>query len=150
MMGAARKYLSGRVGVLLAVVASLLLGWAWALASPVGASFPAVGMGLRVDNPNNPIVPVPTSSPAGYNLKATFATIEDFKRAVDEAGVYVKASVADDGKSIQFTSTLAGAYLTVSEDTDCYEQMNDKYQQLSGLNLDGLVKGVNTDSYGNV
>jgi hypothetical protein len=47
-------------------------------------------------------------------------------------------------------SRLAGAYLTVSEDTDCYEQMNDTFQQLSALDLNGIVKDANTDRNGDL
>ncbi|MDR3211837.1 MAG: flagellar hook-associated protein FlgL [Planctomycetota bacterium] len=113
-----------------------------------GGPFTVTNMGITVTNPIGPAVT--TSSPYGHDLRATFATIEDFNRAVREAGVYVESRVAENGKSLEFISTLAGAYLTVSEDSDCYEQMNDQYQQLSRLNLDGLVKGESTDTYGNV
>ncbi len=117
-----------------------------------GNSFPADGMSMSVTTTSATTGETTTTSahPIGYNVNATFATIEDFDRAVEESGVYVKSRVGADGKSLEFVSTLAGAYLTVSEDTDCYEQMNDVYNQLAGLNLDGLVKDINTDSYGNV
>ncbi len=115
--------------------------------SPSGGGFPTDSMGISVTDPITG--QTRQDSPAGYNLKATFATIEDFNRAVEEAGIYVKSQISSDGKSLEFVSTLAGAYLTVSEDTDCYEQMNDKYEQLSGLDLTGLVKGVTTDNNGN-
>ncbi|MCC8167352.1 MAG: flagellar hook-associated protein FlgL [Planctomycetes bacterium] len=85
-----------------------------------------------------------------YNLTATFATVEDLMRAVEEAGVYAGLDISEDGSSLEFTSKLAGAYLTVSHDADSYERMNDIYEQLSGLDLNGLVAGVNADSNGNV
>lgn len=85
-----------------------------------------------------------------YTLTATFATVEDLMRAVNEAGVYTTLGINDSGTGLQFKSQLAGAYLTVSEDCDCYEQMGDTYQQLSGLDLNGLVQGVNSDANGNV
>jgi len=114
---------------------------------PAGGGFPVDNMGIVVTDPITG--QTREDHPGGYNLTATFATIEDFNRAVEEAGIYVKSQISSDGKRLEFVSTLAGAYLTVSEDTDCYEQMNDKYEQLSGLDLTGLVKGVNTDNYGN-
>ncbi len=85
-----------------------------------------------------------------YNLTATFATVEDLMRAVEEAGVYAGLEISDDGSNLAFTSKLAGAYLTVSHDADSYERMNDIYNQLSGLDLNGLVAGVNADANGNV
>ncbi len=115
--------------------------------------FPAQNMGMSVTTPNpfdigNPTVK--SVNTTGYDVRATFATLEDFNRAVEEAGIYVRAGVSSDGKGIEFKSSLAGAYLTVSEDTDCYEQLGDVNQQLSGLNLSGLIKGKNADSQGNV
>ncbi|MDR1520932.1 MAG: hypothetical protein LBU23_12450, partial [Planctomycetota bacterium] len=86
----------------------------------------------------------------GFNLTATFATVEDLMRAVEEAGVYASADISADGTGIEFRSQLAGAHLTVSEDADCHEQMNDVYQQLSALDLNGLIKGVNCDSNGDL
>lgn len=85
-----------------------------------------------------------------FNLTATFATVEDLMRAVEESGTYTSLNISADGKSLEFNSNLAGAYLTVSEDHDCYEQMGDSYQQLSGLDLNGVVAGVNADSNGAV
>lgn len=115
-----------------------------------GPGFGADGMTMTVADPTANPPDAVTASPAGYDLTATFATVEDFNRAVRESGVYVMSRVADDGRSLEFASTLSGAYLTVSEDTDCYEQMGDEYRQLSALDLGGLIKGVNADSYGNV
>ncbi len=106
-----------------------------------GPGFPAAGMGIST--------PTATVATAGYDVRATFATVEDFQRAVHEAGVYVDVAINSRGDGLEFSSTLAGAWLTVSEDTDCYEQMGDAKQQLTALDLNGLVKGVNTDSYGN-
>lgn len=121
---------------------------------PRGSYYQSANGGFPVDNMGVVVTDPVTGQtrqdhPGGYNLRATFATIEDFNRAVEEAGVYVKSQISSDGKRLEFVSSLAGAYLTVSEDTDCYEQMNDKYEQLSGLDLTGLVKGVNSDNYGN-
>ncbi len=124
--------------------------------APAGASFPASGSGMYIErfNPRTNTVDRTPADPAsvagGYNLRATFATVEDLQRAVEQAGVYVRANVSDDGRKLEFTSSLAGAWLTVSEDTDCYEQMGDANQQLTGLNLNGVVKGANTDREGNV
>ncbi len=115
--------------------------------------FPAHNMGMTVTTPNPHDINNPTVesvNTAGYDVRATFATLEDFNRAVEEAGIYVRAGVSSDGRSLEFKSSLAGAYLTVSEDTDCYEQLGDTNQQLSGLNLSGLIKGKNADSQGNV
>jgi flagellar hook-associated protein 3 FlgL len=86
----------------------------------------------------------------GFDLTATFATVEDLARAVEEAGIYVSVNVSEDGKGLEFASRLAGAYLTVSEDVDCCEQMGDVDNQLSKLDLNGLVKGVNSDVNGSV
>lgn len=109
-----------------------------------GRGFPAGGMDL-----NHPSIKGDAAT-YGHNLTATFATVEDLKRAVEELGIHVSANVSSNGKSLEFTSRLAGAWLTISEDPDCYEQMGDVYNQLTGLDLNGLVKGKNTDSYGNV
>lgn len=103
--------------------------------------FPVPGM-LNAD-PSKPGV-------IGFDVQATFATVDDLCRAVNQTGTYVTARVADNGKSIEFISNLAGAYLTVSEDTDCYEQMGDIYQQLRELDFNGLIKGVNSDENGNL
>ncbi len=116
--------------------------------------FPAGGMSMTVTTVN-PDTGLPNPNPqsvnvAGYDVKATFATIEDFNRAVEEAGIYLRAEISADGKGLEFKSSLAGAWLTVSEDTDCYEQLGDVYQQLSSLNLNGLTKGLNADTAGNV
>jgi flagellin-like hook-associated protein FlgL len=106
----------------------------------IGATgFPADGMSMTSGG----------TTMAGYDVQATFATIEDFQRAVREAGVYVDVAINERGTGLEFTSTLAGAWLTVSEDTDCYEQMGDRNQQLTSLNLTGLVKGLNSDDEGN-
>ncbi|MCC8191385.1 MAG: hypothetical protein LIP77_12255, partial [Planctomycetes bacterium] len=107
-----------------------------------GAGFPAEGM-MSSDAAH-------AGQAMGFNVQATFATVEDFMRAVEELGIYVTAGISDDGTAIEFRSQLAGAYLTVSEDTDCYEQLGDTYQQLSALDLNGLVKGVNTDANGDL
>ncbi|MCC8179362.1 MAG: hypothetical protein LIP23_00385, partial [Planctomycetes bacterium] len=116
-------------------------------------SFPGEGMGMSVTT-IDPATGNPTTTSGqgvtGYDVKATFATVEDLMREVREAGVYVNAQISDDGTGIEFISTLAGAWLTVSEDFDNYEQMGDKYQQISNLDLTGMVKDVNTDHYGNV
>ncbi|MCC8165328.1 MAG: hypothetical protein LIQ31_04060, partial [Planctomycetes bacterium] len=122
-----------------------------------GASFPADGMTMYQTR-TNPYTGkeerIPSESEqaavSGFDVRATFATVEDFNRAVEEKGIYVRSEVSEDGRSLNFTSSLAGAWLTVSEDSDCYEQMGDKYNQLSNLNLNGLVKGANTDGKGNV
>ena len=114
--------------------------------------FAAGSMGMTVTH-KDPYTGASVASgvePIGYDLRATFATVEDFNRAVEEAGIYVTSQVSADGKSLEFKSSLAGAYLTVSEDTDCYEQMGDIHQQLTGLDLNGLIKGVNSDKNGNV
>ncbi len=105
-----------------------------------GAGFPANGM----------MSPDFAGQSMGFNLEATFATVEDLMRAVEDAGIYAAAKISDNGTGIEFMSKLAGATLTVIEDTDCYEQMNDRFQQLSGLDLDGLIKGVNTDPNGDL
>lgn len=52
------------------------------------------------------------------NLTATFATVEDLMRAVEEAGVYASVGISENGTGIEFQSQLAGAHLTVSEDCD--------------------------------
>ncbi len=119
-----------------------------------GPGFDIEGMGMTVTQPN-PATGLPETKGsdtqfAGFDVRATFATIEDFNRAVEQSGIYVTSQVSADGKGLEFRSSLAGAYLTVSEDTDCYEQMGDQYQQLTGLDLTGLVKGVNSDKNGNV
>ncbi|MDR0361780.1 MAG: hypothetical protein LBJ46_03710 [Planctomycetota bacterium] len=113
-----------------------------------GPGFPAEGMSMTAADPVTGRTP--QVLPSGFDLTATFATVEDFMREVEELGMHVTAGIGSDGKSIEFVSTLAGAYLTVSEDTDCFEQIGDKHQQLSALDLDGLIKGVNADRYGNV
>ncbi|MDR1612440.1 MAG: hypothetical protein LBT97_06600 [Planctomycetota bacterium] len=113
-----------------------------------GPGFPASGMSMTASDPVTGRAP--SVQPTGFNLTATFNTVQDFMREVEELGIHVSARIGADGKSMEFVSTLAGAYLTVSEDTDCYEQMGDFHQQLSGLDLEGLVKGVNSDRYGNV
>ena len=107
-----------------------------------GFGFPADGMGLAKGGTSLPV--------AGYDLQATFATVEDFQRAVREAGVYVDVTINDKGTGLEFTSSLAGAWLTISESTDGYEQMGDTKQQLTGLDMKGMVKGANTDPDGNV
>lgn len=118
-----------------------------------GPGFPADGMGMTAPKTDGITGNVTTlgslSSPAGYDVRATFATVEDFNRAVEQAGVYVSSQISADGKKLEFSSSLAGAWLTVSEDTDCYEQMGDVNQQLTELNLNGLIKGVNADKNGN-
>ncbi len=121
--------------------------------SPAGSGFPADAMGMSVSqvNPHTGELETTTVSPsAGYDVQATFATVEDFKRAINEAGIYVNAEISDDGKGLEFTTSLAGAWLTVSEDSDSYEQMGDVNNQLTGLDLNGLIKGQNTDYNGNV
>ena len=115
-----------------------------------GNGFPQETLAVTKTDAMTGAVTTTSATPAGHDLRATFATVEDFNRAVEEAGIYVTSKVSDDGKSLEFQSTLAGAYLTVSEDTDCYEQMGDVHQQLTGLDLNGMVKGVNTDKNGNV
>ncbi|MDR2392530.1 MAG: flagellar hook-associated protein FlgL [Planctomycetota bacterium] len=117
-----------------------------------GTGFPAPGMALSTDyvNPANGATVATDIAPMGYDLRATFATIEDFNRAVEQAGVYVTSQVSEDGKGLEFRSSLAGAWLTVSEDTDSYEQMGDVHQQLTGLDFTGIVKGVNSDQEGNL
>ncbi len=122
-----------------------------------GAGFPADGMSMYQTR-TNPYTGAEERIPSegeqaavsGFDVRATFATIEDFNRAVQEQGIYVKSAISEDGRGLEFTSTLAGAWLTVSEDSDCYEQMGDVNNQLSNLNLNGLVKGTNSDGKGNV
>ncbi|MDR1520332.1 MAG: hypothetical protein LBU23_09370 [Planctomycetota bacterium] len=119
-----------------------------------GNVFPSEGMSIVSTNINpytgQPVSQPDSNVPMGHDLRATFATIEDFNRAVEQSGVYVASRVSEDGKELEFRSSLAGAWLTVSEDTDCYEQMGDQYQQLSGLDFNGIVKGVNSDQEGNL
>ncbi|MCD7895917.1 MAG: hypothetical protein LUG50_04490 [Planctomycetaceae bacterium] len=122
-----------------------------------GASFPADGMTMyqtRTNPYTGAVERIPSEAEqavaSGFNVRATFATVEDFNRAVQEKGIYVRSEVSADGRGLEFSSTLAGAWLTVAEDSDCYEQMGDTNNQLSNLNLNGLVKGANTDNKGNV
>lgn len=86
--------------------------------------------------------------PLAFDVRATFATLDDWMRAVNESGVYVTAQLGDSG--VELVSQLCGAYLTVSEDVSVYEPMGDVHDQLNALDLNGLVKGVNSDVDGKV
>jgi flagellar hook-associated protein 3 FlgL len=83
------------------------------------------------------------------NLTATFATVEDFMRAVEESDTYTTAEISEDGSALEIKSRLAGATLHVVQDGPVMHE-RDEDNQLSRWNLTGLQAGVNSDINGEI
>ena len=84
-----------------------------------------------------------------YDMKATFATVEDLTNAINTSNTYTTASVSDDGNGIDITSHLAGAYMIVTENVPRANHYND-YGQLGEINLTSVINDYNTDYDGKI
>ena len=111
---------------------------AWAL--PAGTGFAA---GAAV--PDGSLLRT-GDAPVNLAVKATFATVQDLMNEVNGGNLYARMVIGEDRQSLTIASELAGAWLQVAEAYESVERMGDTYEQLSGLNLSGLLRGVNTDA----
>ncbi len=84
-----------------------------------------------------------------YNMKATFATVEDLTNAVNMSNTYTTAKVSDDGNGIDIVSQLAGAHMIVTENIPLANHYND-YGQLGDINLTSVINNFNTDYDGKI
>ena len=84
-----------------------------------------------------------------YDMKATFATVEDLTNAINTSNTYTTASVSDDGNGIDITSHLAGAYMIVTENVPRANHYNDN-GQLGEINLTSVINNYNTDYDGKI
>ncbi len=84
-----------------------------------------------------------------YNMRATFATVEDLTNAINMSNTYTTASVSDDGNGIDITSHLAGAHMIITENIPRANHYND-YGQLGEINLTSVINNYNTDYDGKI
>ncbi|MHC4885372.1 MAG: flagellar hook-associated protein FlgL [Planctomycetota bacterium] len=87
-----------------------------------------------------------TAGPNHISLAATFATVEDFRRAVEESGTYTTADITEDGRRLEINSRLAGAHLHVEDEVPPMDEggtdVNDEIQRWS---ISGIKAGENAD-----
>ncbi len=88
--------------------------------------------------------------PDDFSVKATFATVKDLMNTIQRSNTYTTAQISENGKNLEIVSHLAGAYLTVEEAGTSFEQMGDTAGLLKELDLQGIVRDINTDAYGNL
>ena len=84
-----------------------------------------------------------------YDMKATFATVEDLTNAVNMSSTYTTASVSEDGNGINITSHLAGAHMIVTTNVPRANHYND-HGQLGDINLTSVINDYNTDYDGKI
>lgn len=82
------------------------------------------------------------------SANATFNTVEDITNAINTSNTYTTSQISDDGKSIEVSSQLCGAYLTIAQNYSGANVSGDNADQLSCLDLTGVVSGVNSDENG--
>ncbi len=89
-----------------------------------------------------------TTGSYSVDATATFNTIEDVTNAINSSSTYTTSQISDDGSTIEISSQLCGAYLTIAENYSGAAISGDDSDQLSCLNLNGVVAGVNSDEDG--
>ena len=82
------------------------------------------------------------------SANATFNTVEDITNAINSSNTYTTSQISKDGKSIEVSSQLCGAYLTIAQNYSGANISGDNADQLSCLDLNGIVAGVNSDEDG--
>jgi len=85
---------------------------------------------------------------ADIELKATFASVQDFINAVDASETYTTARLSDDGRSVQIMSRLAGATLHIADEGPVISESGDVNDEIQRWDIHGIKKNVNTDSEG--
>lgn len=106
--------------------------------------FPQLKGSVKVDFNGGP------GDPREYDMKATFATVQDLMNAVASSNTYTQARVNANGTGIDFVSSLAGANLVVSERVEDVDLSGLHATQVSGMDLVGVARGFNTDSKGRI
>ncbi len=94
---------------------------------------------------------IPSDAAVGTHtltLNASFSTVEDYLNAINYSSTYTTAAISDDGMSLEISSQLSGAYLSVGQNYEMAYLEGDNNSQLSQMSLLGVVAGYNADDAG--